>query len=64
MALACVLDHIVQEAGDGLVLVAAVFTRQGTHRDDVRQVRNLLAVTSLFAMQILSPLQSLTVAGG
>jgi hypothetical protein len=47
--------------GGGAAVAAAVFPHLGAHGDDVRQVGNVIAVTSLSAMQICCPLQGLAI---
>ena len=64
MALARILDGVVQQGCDGLVFTAAVFPHQGADADQVREVRNRFAFAALRSMDFFGPLQGFAVARG
>ena len=50
--LAAILHHIVQQPGNGLVLIPAVLQNQGAYPQKMRQIRHRRAFTHLPVMRI------------
>jgi hypothetical protein len=63
VALAGVLNGVMQQAGDRLVFRAAVFPHQAAHGDQVGDVGDWLAFAPLIAVQLLGPHQGAAIGG-
>jgi hypothetical protein len=64
MGLARILNGVMEQASNGLLLVASVFPHQGADTDHMGEERDGLCVAHLMPMQLFRPAKGLGVARG
>jgi hypothetical protein len=64
VALARILNRVMEEARYGLIFVTAVIPHQGTHSNDMGEVGNRFPFPPLVAVQLSRPIAGLGNSGG
>jgi hypothetical protein len=59
-----IFDCIVEQTGDGTVLIPAVLEHHGGHRHDMSEMRDCRCLTQLMAVHLLGEVERTQVAVG